>query len=609
MKVRRLTVRRFRGIEDLEFLPTARNVLVGINNAGKSTILEALDLALHTGLGRPRPAPSEVDYYDRDPSPGFEIEVVIGELSRELLAEAAEGLEGWRADTHEVVPEVDGPGLEPCLRLRVRGTSDLDVVHEFAKDEIEGQRFGPRLRTQLGWVFDGRTREPSRQLAFYQGGLLDRLFSGVDLDPALGLLREALAEGAESLNADTAVSGVLASLWAELGPLGLEPSGAPDLESGSVSNRELLQSLSLAMPGPATRSIPLGRSGRGAQRLVLLAILLHLARGAGERPVIGGFEEPEEAVEPLRQMQAARMLRAIADADGQVFVSTHSADIVRAFDSDDIVIVERSPAVTVRRLALTSAGRHGYERRLDMPLVRGLFLRHPVVVEGVSDRVLFTTFWEALATAGSVPLAEQLGLEAISAEGVSHVPMVARVLHEMGKHPVALVEMDTATESAKALACAPWCGLVVYPTDPAHNNLERLLAATVPMPALSAAMTAVAADRADDWDIQRADLVRRCGGVVSDRGARDTIALAASLDDALNAPPEAEARLLVALCIGAKEAPAPFEIKGGRSARIFAESVVATVGVPEPFQAALIALSAWIASGSGVGFRHEMPSP
>jgi hypothetical protein len=46
-------------------------------------------------------------------------------------------------------------------------------------------------------------------------------------------------------------------------------------------------------------------------------------------------------------------------------------EIVRAFDSDDIVLVDRVPDIRARRLNLTSIARHGYERRLDMPLVRG----------------------------------------------------------------------------------------------------------------------------------------------------------------------------------------------------------------------------------------------
>jgi hypothetical protein len=87
------------------------------------------------------------------------------------------------------VPEPDGDGVEAVVRVRVRGAADFDVIHEFAKPESEGVRFGPAFRRQLAWVFDGRNRDPARQLSFYQGGLLDRLFGDADLDPAISALR------------------------------------------------------------------------------------------------------------------------------------------------------------------------------------------------------------------------------------------------------------------------------------------------------------------------------------------------------------------------------------------------------------------------------------
>lgn len=605
VQIRRLAIQRFRGIESLELQPKSRNVLVGANNAGKSSILEALDLALHPVIGRQRPAPTELDYYDRNVAAGFEIEVVLGDLSTELLAEAADGLEGWRSETGEVVSEVDGEGVEPCIRLRVRGTDDLEVIHEWAKPEIAGMRFGPRLRSNFGWVFDGRAREPSRQLAFYQGGLLDRVFSGVDMEPALTMLREALSKGADGLNADASVAGVLTTLAQDLDALGLVPSGAPDLEAGSVSNRELLQTLRLAMPGPGSEAIAIARSGRGAQRLVLLAILLRLAKGEGHRPIIGGFEEPEEAVEPLRQLQAARMLRAIADAGGQVFLSTHSPDIVRAFDTEDIVLVERAGPVKVRRLELSSAGRHGYERRLDLPLVRGLFLRYPIVVEGVSDRAVFATFWDALAGDGKLPWAERLGLEPISAEGITEMPMVIQILSEMGKSPVAWVEMDRPEQGERVIKGRA-SALIVYPADPRRDTLERALAESVPITALTAAMTALADDRGDDWNVQRNDLVQRSNDCVTDQADREALKRTDSLGEALAIPPQAEARLLVARCLAATKLPAPFEIKGGRSARILAEVIVAEAGVPGPFERAFLDLAKWIDAGASANIRIDM---
>lgn len=163
----------------------------------------------------------------------------------------------------------------------------------------EGARFHPGLRSQVGWVFDGRTREPGYQLAFYQGGLLDRLFADIDLDPAAAALKQALGQGAGAVNTEQAVRGKLDVLAADLQALGLLRAGeSPQFEVGAVSVRELLQSLRLTLPGGEVQ-IPLSRQGRGAQRLLLVAVLLRLAQAAG-RPVIGGFEEPEEALEPIR---------------------------------------------------------------------------------------------------------------------------------------------------------------------------------------------------------------------------------------------------------------------------------------------------------------------
>jgi energy-coupling factor transporter ATP-binding protein EcfA2 len=184
VRIRRLSIERFRGLDRLTFSPGPRTVILGPNNSGKTTVIEALDLLLHSGLGRPRPSPTELDYFLRRPADGFSIEAVLGALSEPFAAEVREHLEGWNAESDEVIPEPGGDGIESVVRVRVRGDENFDLVHEFAKPESEGVRFPPRLRAQLGWVFDGRMREPARQLNFFQGGLLERLFAPVDLSPA-----------------------------------------------------------------------------------------------------------------------------------------------------------------------------------------------------------------------------------------------------------------------------------------------------------------------------------------------------------------------------------------------------------------------------------------
>jgi len=265
MQLRQVTIERFRAIEALTLTPGPRNVLLGPQNAGKSTVLEALDLLLHHGIGRPRPAPTEIDYFGRDPAEGFAIEAVVGALDEPMLAETNRFLEGWHVESRELVGEPEGEGIEPVFRVRVRGTPDFELLHEFAKPEAEGARFGRPLRSILGWVFDGRQRDPARQLAFYQGGMLDRLFAPDALDPAVDELRTALEAGATAVNDDEAVADVLGGLADDLRRLGLVGDGErPEFELGAVSQRELLQSLRLALPAQGVQ-IPLFRQGRGAQ--------------------------------------------------------------------------------------------------------------------------------------------------------------------------------------------------------------------------------------------------------------------------------------------------------------------------------------------------------
>jgi ABC-type arginine transport system ATPase subunit len=608
VQIRRLGISRFRGIEQLSFEPGPRTVILGPQNAGKSTVLEALDLLLHHGFGRQRQPPTEIDYFKRSPNEEFAVEAVLGDLGDDFLADVREHLEGWHPENHEVVPEPDDDGVERVVRVRVRGTTDLTYSHEFAKPESEGALFNPGRRVQVGWVFDGRARDPLRQLSFYQGGLLDRLFRDADLDPATDALRDALAQGAEKVNQEAAIAEVLGGLADDLRGLGLlRDSETPSFEAGAVSQRELLQSLRLALPA-GDDSIPLFRQGRGAQRLVLVSILLRLAYGvAGDQKLIGGFEEPEEALEPLRQAQLAGMLVKIADEGGQVFVVTHSPEIARRFEIDDFLLLgERTAGHDARplRTVLTPPVRQTYERRLDGAVVRGLFARVPVLVEGPGDRAVLDVFWRALAEAGHVRGAEEIGLDVINCEGADAMPMLAAVLHEAGKSVVGWAEQDTerVREMLERLRSEGHCAaLMLYGEDEDRQNLEQGLAAECSIEALASGMHEIAADRGYSWDQQQADLVSRC----NESEVRDHVKGAEALADALcGLEPEA-ARALVRDALGSKTA-APFDLKGGRQARIFATAAVEAEGVPGAFAKAFEQLGGWIRDGCQATVEIEM---
>ncbi len=603
MQIRHVRIERYRGIRALAFSPGPRTVIIGPNNAGKSSVLEALDLLLHSGTGRPRASPVEIDYYGRDPASGFLVEATLGALPTSFLADAREHLEGWKAASEQLVADPDGDGVEAVVRVRVRGTADFDIVHEFAKDESNGARFSPGLRIQVGWVFDGRTRDPARQLAFYQGGLLDRLFVDVDVDPAVAALRAALGGGADAVNTEPNVHRVLDALAADLRGLGLlQPAELPCFEIGAVSARELLQALRLALPSAGTQ-VPVFRHGRGMQRLLLVAILLRLAR-ATARATIGAFEEPEEALEPLRQTQMARMLAKLADQGGQVFAVTHSPEIARAFSIDDFVLIDESASrVRVLRKELTEPVRQVYERSLDRAAVRALFARVPVLVEGPGDRAVFETFWRRLGDAGDVTPAERVGVDVVNCEGAGYMPMMARYLREAGKTVVAWAEQDVPVELARLRADGNCAALLVHDPAPGRQNLEQALARSASIPALGRALHALATSRGYTWEQQREDLVSHAAGL--DQTTRDVLKEATSLDAIFAVLDETKARAMIERALSSKGVK-PFEMKGARQARIVAEVITDFEGVPEPFARAFRALNAWVAEGCSAGTELSM---
>lgn len=124
--------------------------------------------------------------------------------------------------------------------------------------------------------------------------------------------------GAADFGGQAAVLAVLGQIGVDVDSLELgDAPGLPGFELGGVSERELLQTLRLALPVLPKVLIPLRRQGRGVQRLVLVASLLRLAAQDQHSGPIAAFEEPEEALEPLRQAQMAAMIRDVADRGGQ----------------------------------------------------------------------------------------------------------------------------------------------------------------------------------------------------------------------------------------------------------------------------------------------------
>jgi putative ATP-dependent endonuclease of the OLD family len=181
VKVCRLIIKNFRGIDTATILLPNHAVLIGDNNTGKTTILEALDLVLGPDRLNRQPPIDEHDFYQgkyitaprppeagdgnqpapaaavADPAGGaaanspaadesanrIDIEVTIADLSEEQKARFGDYTEFWDTATNSFYTDANPPGVDrasitEAVRVSFHGWYDPE------QDDFEGKTYFTR---------------------------------------------------------------------------------------------------------------------------------------------------------------------------------------------------------------------------------------------------------------------------------------------------------------------------------------------------------------------------------------------------------------------------------------------------------------------------------
>lgn len=153
--IRKLEIRRFRGLESLDWSPSrGMNLILGGGDVGKSTILDAISLLLSASNAT---SVSETDYWRRDATEPFSIIAVVSLPNPAEISTSAVFNWPWDwKDGEAVSPAADGDDpseiSEPVYKISVTGTPDLDVVWEVVQPEGERVPLSAYLRRSIGLV-------------------------------------------------------------------------------------------------------------------------------------------------------------------------------------------------------------------------------------------------------------------------------------------------------------------------------------------------------------------------------------------------------------------------------------------------------------------------
>jgi putative ATP-dependent endonuclease of OLD family len=322
--IRKLTIRRFRGLEKFDWLPTAgMNVILGGGDVGKTTVLEAIALLLSPSNAV---VVSESDYWLRDSSKDFEIEAVMAlpDSTGISTQHTFSWPWAWNGEDAAAPPTADdGDDMptpsEPVYRVRVRGTTELELVWEVVQPHGEADHFSVAVRRKIGVVRLSADERNDRDLRLVYGSALDRLLAD-------GALRARIGKEVSALDLHSVLNADGKKAIEQLDQRMLQAALPQELKLGLTTS----QGLSIgALIGLLAKkdgvSLPLANWGAGTRRMATLEITSSTENEAS----VTIIDEIERGLEPYRLRKLLGILRA---NHGQTFITTHSPVAISCAD-------------------------------------------------------------------------------------------------------------------------------------------------------------------------------------------------------------------------------------------------------------------------------------
>lgn len=333
-----IDIKNFRGIKSLETNITSDfNCLVGRGDSCKTTILHAISSALSPSWNLNF---SDLDFYNCDISEPFEISISLIDVPQELLIENKFGLHmrGFNKITHKIVDDllfddVNGE-LQEALTIKLIVDSTLEPLWFVTNErEHEDKQISANDRARFN--------------CYIVSDYVDKHFSWNKGNPLYALLKnnspkeessskniaiDALRHAKTKINEHNfeELSSTIDQIKREASSIGLDLKNTKT----TIDFKDLLSKdgrLSLH-----DFQVPFRLKGKGSKRLASIAIQSALTKSGG----IMLIDEIEQGLEPDRIKLLSRVLK--EENDGQIFMTTHSRDVITELDSTDLIIVHHN---------------------------------------------------------------------------------------------------------------------------------------------------------------------------------------------------------------------------------------------------------------------------
>ncbi|MBB1033430.1 AAA family ATPase [Dietzia sp. CQ4] len=416
--IEKVRIRGFRKFSDLVFEPHPRfNVLVGDNDSGKSTLLEAIGLAL-TGRVNGRPASEELNpyWFNRDHVTAF----FQARSSGRTVAPPVIDIEVFLADRDEFAEHLlgahnsDQPTRE-CPGVRMRIEPNPEYAEEIEAHLNSVTAIIPVEYYKVDWCSFGDkvlTARPKELTTAIIDSRTIRSNNGVDYH-----LRQILNDHLKP-DAKAQVSLAFRKVKEEMTRQHLKALNdeMEELE-GALDDKPISLAMDQSSRGswdssvvPHVAELPFAMAGQGQQAAIKIA--LAMSREA-DRARVAMVEEPENHLSHTSLNVLLKRIEALAGDEQQLLITTHSSYVLNRLGLDGLRLVGSG---TVGKFGdLTEETVKYFKKLPGYDTLRMVLAEKFVLVEGPSDELLFERFFRD--EVGRRPIED--GIDVFSMRGLS----------------------------------------------------------------------------------------------------------------------------------------------------------------------------------------------
>jgi predicted ATP-dependent endonuclease of OLD family len=494
MRIFKINIENFRSIKKLDYYPADINLIIGGNNSGKTTIFKALDFCLNPYIQWYRFSFTEFDFYKRK----TDLPIIFGLVF--VLDRDEYDIAPYFEEHLEVMDPLEQflpyEGFEEAfssnnrLALRIRLECDRNYIPStfYQKPESNKKKVSRDEKEKIGFLYIPANRDPLHELAFYQNSMFSKLLGKYDLSSNITKIVEKMKESQPVLDENLEFKKSFEQLRTEIAKLKFikDDTEAMKLNILNLSDQKVLQSLNLVLRGINTDTdIPIEMQGSGMQDAILISTIFRIISEDKNQNLVLAFEEPEHNLEPYYQRLIAKRLQKPDSKRFQLFVSSHSPDIISAFPLDSIGIIqvdtEKHSIISVAKCC-SPVDLKFFERYERNQLLQSFFARHVLLVEGSAERGGLPIYLDALQgktlkSENDVIIfegLEALGIELIDCGGFGEIHKYASFLRNLKFSVIGIVDNDRSPEELKKITNS--CNLtVIFPEDSTRNTFEKVL--------------------------------------------------------------------------------------------------------------------------------------